>query len=368
MALGRPVSACLTPAVPAPDQPATDKWTLLAALTDAAPDYGLTHRTLSVLRALLSFFPERELPGESGGAVVFPSNRTLSLRLNGMPESTLRRHLATLVQNGIVSRQDSPNRKRFARKYGLPFGFDLSPLGRAAADILQAAERARTHRQHIAALRDRLALIRSHLRDTGGIGHDHPLLEQARLILRRKVDKPALLTTIQQLETLVEKPEENVVITDEMSVGDSQNERHIQSTSKKTLVKTTTPVETDSSSSEITLADVLNHCTEYKDFFPDVQDNWHGVLTAADQVHGMLGISRAVYQDAQTRIGSQTTATIVLCMLERITTIRTPGAYLRGLIRRFDEGRLNIVGMLRSLSSGKLSADNFCRSGLMAAV
>ncbi len=51
----------------------------------------------------------------------------------GMPASTLRRHLAVLVDAGLIVRRDSPNGKRYARKnragaIELAFGFDLSPL------------------------------------------------------------------------------------------------------------------------------------------------------------------------------------------------------------------------------------------------
>ena len=109
--VGRPLSACLTAQVGS-----HDKWALLRDLTIAAEDFGLGHRPLSVLKALLSFWPERELPGTPGGAIVFPSNRALSERLSGMPESTLRRHLAALTARGIIHRHDSANGKRFARR------------------------------------------------------------------------------------------------------------------------------------------------------------------------------------------------------------------------------------------------------------
>ncbi|MGZ2845964.1 plasmid replication protein RepC, partial [Pseudomonas aeruginosa] len=65
--------------------------------------------------------------------VVFPSNQQLALRAHGMPASTLRRHLAALVDAGLIIRRDSPNGKRYARKgrggeIELAFGFELSPL------------------------------------------------------------------------------------------------------------------------------------------------------------------------------------------------------------------------------------------------
>ena len=60
-----------------------------------------------------------------------PSNRLLQARANGMPEATLRRHLAALVAAGILLRRDSPNGKRYVREGGEgreTYGFDLSLL------------------------------------------------------------------------------------------------------------------------------------------------------------------------------------------------------------------------------------------------
>ena len=67
--------------------------------------------------------------GDTGG----PRHATLSDRAHGMPESTLRRHLAALVRAGIILRHDSPNGKRYARRgeggeITDAYGFDLTPL------------------------------------------------------------------------------------------------------------------------------------------------------------------------------------------------------------------------------------------------
>ena len=134
---GQPVEACQTAGLTA------DKWALLDALTLAAHAYRLNHRSLAVLRALLTFFPGRDIPAEPGAGVVYPSNRTLSARLNGMPESTLRRHIASLVRSGLIARRDSANCKRFARVGGVVFGFDLSPLAQAAPSLAERASEAR---------------------------------------------------------------------------------------------------------------------------------------------------------------------------------------------------------------------------------
>ena len=107
------------------------KWKIFRAICIARPMLGVSERALSVLNALLTFHPETTLTGEA--LTVFPSNEQLSLRAHGMPASTLRRHLAVLVDAGLIIRRDSPNGKRYVRRGRggetlHAFGFDLSPL------------------------------------------------------------------------------------------------------------------------------------------------------------------------------------------------------------------------------------------------
>ena len=97
-----------------PPDKVVHKWKVFRAICIARPQLGVSERALSVLNALLSFYPETTLSGDD--LVVFPSNEQLSLRAHGMPASTLRRHLAGLVDAGLVLRRDSPNGKRYARK------------------------------------------------------------------------------------------------------------------------------------------------------------------------------------------------------------------------------------------------------------
>src|SRR6202166_5367174 len=114
-----------------PAEKAVHKWQVFRAICTAKARIGVSERALAVLDALLSFHPETALSGD--GLIVFPSNQQLALRAHGMAPATLRRHLAALVDCGLVIRRDSPNGKRFARKgqggdIQLAFGFDLAPL------------------------------------------------------------------------------------------------------------------------------------------------------------------------------------------------------------------------------------------------
>src|SRR5258708_13358063 len=96
-----------------PPEKAVHKWKVFHAICTAKARIGASERALSVLNALLTFHPETALTGE--GLIVFPSNQQLSSRAHGMPPATLRRHLAILVDCGLVIRRDSPNGKPYAR-------------------------------------------------------------------------------------------------------------------------------------------------------------------------------------------------------------------------------------------------------------
>lgn len=312
-----------------------DKWAALEKLTQTQKEYGVDHRALAVLRALMTFLPERVLTTAHRSAVVFPSNATLSERLNGMPESTLRRHLATLVAAGIVSRHDSANRKRFARNAGqgkrIAFGFDLSPLARMWAPLCAAADAVKREAEQLAALRAEVAALRQHLIATVG---ETPVVETARRALRNKSDAATLIALRDALTA--EHPTSNA---EEMSGTDTENERHIEQELKSNSVK-----EEDISTADIRKPDtceaIVVQCTEYKSYFPQAPFSWSALSRVADQLCPMMGIDQSVYADAVQKIGLAPAITAVLCILERLKDIRNPGGYLRRLAQRGAGGRL----------------------------
>jgi replication initiation protein RepC len=116
-----------------------------------------------VLEALLTFHPETVLIGAD--LIVFPSNDQLALRAHGMAPSTMRRHLALVVDAGVIIRGDSPNGKRFARKSASgslshAFGFDLTPIVARAAEFETIAEEVRADERALRYAREQITLAR----------------------------------------------------------------------------------------------------------------------------------------------------------------------------------------------------------------
>ena len=162
MTLGMLASQTIAKAVS--PEASIDKWKLYRWLCEARPKLGISDRALSVLNALMSFHPKTELCGNEG-LVVFPSNAQLSLRTHGMAETTLRRHLAALVEAGLLTRRDSPNGKRYVRRdrqgeIGEAYGFSLAPLLARAGEIETVAAEVTAERLLLQRMRERITLVR----------------------------------------------------------------------------------------------------------------------------------------------------------------------------------------------------------------
>lgn len=146
-----------------------DKYEIVEELAQAKAAFAVSSSDLSVLSALLSFHQGRVLGGNSDDLILFPSNKALSQRLNGMPDTTLRRHLRHLVEAGLLVRRDSPNGKRYRREDhegAVAFGFDVTPLLVRQSEIVGAAQAARESAQRMRRLREDVSLMR---RDVLGI-------------------------------------------------------------------------------------------------------------------------------------------------------------------------------------------------------
>ncbi len=224
-----------------------DKWKIYRALCEAKPLLDISDRALTVLNALLSFYPKSELSADSS-LVVFPSNTQLSLRCHGMAEQTIRRHMAALVATGLIIRKDSPNGKRYARKnrqgeINDAYGFSLAPLLARASEIEQLAAKVTADRLYMQSLKERLTLCRRDISKliSAAISEElsgdwlatqqrfHEILDQ----LPRVASAHLVASALNALEILREeivKQLEILVKNRNPSGNASQNERHIQIT------------------------------------------------------------------------------------------------------------------------------------------
>jgi replication initiation protein RepC len=357
-----------------------DKWQLLRALTEARLHYGLSDRTIALLEALVSFTSERELDG-SQPIIVFPSNRELSLRARGMAPATIRRHIAALVEAGLVFRRDSANGKRFCRRddHGDvedAFGFDLAPLALKSTEILSMAEQARADAK---ASRELRAALTVHQRDIakiidialeeGRAGDWLGFIEQLRPLSMRLPRHASLALlrplhgALADLRRTVETAYLNSLAENEMSANDHHSERHHQN-SNTDLTSESTGQEkqedeaaADGSAPErkaaISLARLTRLCPQMLDYCKGGITGWTDMIRTADLVRSMLGISPDAWRKACKAMGDPAAAVVVAVMLERADTIKSPGGYLRNLTAKAEAGAFSIFPMLQALERSR---------------
>ena len=222
-----------------------DKWKLYRALCEARERLGVTDRALAILNALLSFYPKNELATEDT-MIVFPSNAQLSLRAHGMAEQTIRRHLASLIEAGLLTRRDSANGKRFVRRnregqIDEAFGFSLAPLLARAEEIERLAAEVEAERLTLQRLKERLTICRRDVVklietaiEEGASGDWEAAQAEYRAILADYPRKPSAHAAAQTLDAMTFL-RENIVTqleiqlkTQNQSGNAVQSERHIQ--------------------------------------------------------------------------------------------------------------------------------------------
>ena len=355
-----------------------NKWEVLRELTTARDKIGVTDRSLAVLSALLSFHPDTILGGNSDkGLVVYPSNAALCERLNGMPCSTMRRHLAGLVNAGILLRRDSPNGKRFVKRYGddpQAFGFDLTPLVARFAEICTQAEAVRADRDQHARLRRSVSLMRRDLAGLVGYGMDvrpdapiwapvTDLAANTARALRRQLDSAQLQGLADQLLAALDSVRDLLEgrKATKPSTSDIHNEQHHQNSNKDTYVFEPSLEEEEGEGDaqpadqsterlpNLPLGLVLHACHEFRTYAPDQIRHWHQLVKAADVIRPMMGVSPSAWDGAMRAMGPEEAAVVLIAMLERFDEIKSPGGYLRHLTTKAERGEFSCGPMVMAL-------------------
>ncbi|BBD41288.1 replication initiation protein RepC (plasmid) [Aminobacter sp. Y103A] len=351
-----------------------DKWQIYRNLCEGKSIVGIGDRALAVLNALLSFYPDNEL-SEENGLIVFPSNAQLSLRAHGMPEPTVRRHLAALVDCGLIIRRDSPNGKRYARKgrggeIEEAFGFSLAPLLARAYEFEAAAERVRADNRALRLMRERITLHRRDIQklveaaveedvpgDWGGLWRRFRAVVEA---IPRRACIAELEPIVADLAALHEEVDNLLEIHMEStnpSGNDSQSERQQSDSNTDSIFEFEPALEKSGAAAEprtrnaepaktYPLGLVLKACPEIADYAVEGIGNWRDLMITAAQVRGYLGVSPSAYEDACHVMGQEIAAVVIACILQRAQHINSAGGYLRVLTEKARAGEFSVGPML----------------------
>ena len=378
---------------------AVHKWTVFRAICTAKPRIGISERALSVLNALLTFHPETVLTGQD--LIVFPSNRQLSLRAHGMAPATLRRHLAALVDVGLIVRRDSPNGKRYARKdregeIELAFGFDLSPLVVRAEEFESWAEEIRLEQRALAYIRERMTICRRDIVKMIATGMDEGVPTrrggqgpadwlELHAMFRAIVERIPRTATRQALEPIADELSmladeilnllEDHVKQSNLSANESHSERHKQNSNPKTPTELEpdlregrgaapepNDVESGAPSAKAKvegaypLRMVLEACPDIIDYAKGGVSNWRDFLATANVVRPLIGVSPSAWEEAQSAMGEVYAAIALACILQKGTAINSAGGYIRELAKKSAAGEFSVGPMLMALVSSRKQA------------
>lgn len=373
-----------------PQEAKASKWAVLRSISDARMRLGVSDRAVAVLHAMLSFVQGDEI---KVGEIVFPSNATLSARAHGMAAPTLRRHIAQLVDRGLVIRRDSPNGKRYARKgddgtIALAFGFELTPLVVRAAELERMAAEMARDRRLLKETREKVTLLR---RDIAGT-IECLVNEGVALPLKPIPSAPSRSASQAELEDLAfdlgmlkaeaDKILEALINSRNLSGNVTQTERHIQD-SNPHLYESELPQEkVQATGSEappemkepsltarqaqhpnepprIDLPAVLAACPSLHDWASGKVRSWEDLVRAAETVRPALGISPDAWEEAVGSMGESGAAVTVATILQRAESIVSPGGYLRSLSSKARNGQFSpgpiVVSLLRQRSKAQIS-------------
>lgn len=305
----------------------------------------------------------------------------------------MRRHVAVLVDAGLIVRKDSANGKRYARKDGAgevenAFGFDLSPLLARSEELALLAQQIVAERTALRKAKENLTICRRDVRklitaamEEGAEG-DWQLVEGVYVGLVSRIPRaPTIADVTGALEEMTMLKDEILnrleVQEKEGKAGsnDAQIEQHIQNSKPESFTELEPSsgkeqggkVEKDSRPTReplkaFPLSVVLKACPQIGDYVPGGGGvgAWRDLMSAAVVVRSMLGVSPSAYQEACEIMGPENAAVAVACILERINMINSAGAYLRDLTRRAAIGEFSlgpmVVALLKVHGQGGLRA------------
>ncbi|MFW2589434.1 helix-turn-helix domain-containing protein [Sagittula sp. SSi028] len=319
-----------------------DKWFLLRCVETAREPLGLKSTTLSVLRAMLSYMRVDQISDRAQDAhICFASNAALAERCH-VSVQTIERHVARLVELGLIERVASANGKRWARRdrqgrVVLATGLSVLPVLYRHKELLNLAEQHADTMERIKVLRDRCLIALGQLRDTIGEHlKEMPIYRHATRLLRRKLNEDHLDMLLSDLNEHMSVEEKDNSV--KLMGSDIKPEGH-KEPKINTEVTQEIPNQPELTEAQINAAFPLlcaelrharnqSHCTEIM----------HGLAKS-------IGISSLWPQ--MTSNGPLHSFIILGYVLERIHKLRSARAYATALLRDLESGQLKWADLAR---------------------
>ncbi|MGC0387783.1 MULTISPECIES: plasmid replication protein RepC [Bradyrhizobium] len=370
-----------------PETAIVHKWHVFQHIKEVRQVLGATDRALTILHALLSFHPETALEAD-GELIVWPSNEQLMARANGMPPTTLRRHLSVLVDCGLIIRRDSPNGKRYARKgqggeIEQAYGFDLAPIVARAEEYKTLAGAVQAEKKAFRVAKERLTILRRDIvkmieagLDEGVPGNwkrfQHAYQEIAGRIPRTAPRQllESLGGEMEELWCEIRELLETFAKTQNLDANESHSGCHIQNSNPDLSSESERGLATkheagrDAAANhnlrslpkrELPLGIVLDACPNIRWLIKEGEiRHWKDLVAAAELARPMLGISPSAWREAREVLSDQQAAITLAAIYQKADQINSAGGYLRSLTDRAKAGKFSVWPMIMALLRAKL--------------
>lgn len=311
-------------------------------------DLNLNASALNLFRVLLTFHEGEYIDRTTSRLVVFASNKAIADRLGISGDSTITRNLKKLVEAGLIRMQQSPNKKRFARrgqggKILFAYGPDIAPGLSKLAELEDLANKK-------ALLHDEMSALRQSCYDLIATGkHEKSLLDEAKRILRRKPRLDVLQTLHDQL--CAKSRCENAQETENLSNRSDQNEQHKEQNKK--YIDNPYPQKVYT---ERRIENVFPTLCNYMEELSPL-----GHEKALDQIASWtITGSVKTWVTSKSMMGIGLAAIVLGYILERQEKIQNPAGYLSKLCKLYSEGLFDPKSLLSASGNERMQTVEYC--------
>jgi replication initiation protein RepC len=354
----------LPPGVKHPNQ-------LLAAMRRSAP-YLHHARLLPLMEELFRWTQPQDWAPDCE-PVVWPSNDDLANAL-GCSERHISRLIAAAVEARVIVPRDGSDRKRRGfRKDGRiiwAWGLNLRPMAARYAEFRLAAEEGERARRECQVMRRQASALRQTVQQlmalaqhsgvsTEALNEGHSEALQLCAALRGATDPAALVPRLAALQNRIREAAawlERLVKDADMSGSADSDGRLILPTNTITEPKGSTVAAQEkplpspappTAEDEFSLSpgELIRLAPGLQSYLPTDRPSWSELSNAASALAQHLGISRSLYGEACQALGRMRAAVaiaVISTKAEGYFHSSGPGGYLRGMLRRANEGKLHL--------------------------
>ena len=368
---------------------------------------GLKAAKIALVDQLFAFSKAADWSDAETTPVVWPSNDLLARRL-GIKISTLKYHLAGLVEVGLICYSDHPTYQRRGRRGEdghiiEAYGINLSPIAARYGELLDLADAAEFEARQCKGLSNRRTLLRRSVaaiieaarRELGSLDEEwNSLLARLDRIREQRAQGSVELADVvdalevlraeaaERLDDLYDNRNSNTAvvkirplqITAEIPDFESRNNKRNcadaqcidESGAVGAMASENKPAETSAPSKRKTPAsssddDIVNVSlpllrsafVHLSQMVPEVFDHWAAFRSSSGLLCRLCYVNPQVYQEAVQVLGQDLAIVALALTAERNAngSVLNPGGYLRELVNRSRQGTLRLSQSLFGMAA-----------------